>query len=86
MFVTLQKLAPLSNYDPQGRRDVSANGGFEDKIPLPLWISNKPDASKSDTHARKIVTPHPSLSLDLTFVPSRTYLIQEHHPRMSLPE
>eukprot|EP00210_Caulerpa_lentillifera_P004505 g4298.t1 len=56
MFVTLQKLAPLSNYDPLGRREVSANGGIEDKIPLPLWLSNKPDASKNETHPRKVVS------------------------------
>eukprot|EP00210_Caulerpa_lentillifera_P005119 g4891.t1 len=54
LFVTLQKLAPLSNYDTQGRREISANGDIEDKIPLPLWLSNKPDANKSETHPRKI--------------------------------
>lgn len=55
LYVTLTKLNPLDNYDPHSRRDISANGGIVDKIPLPLWISNKPDTGPKP-EPRKVVS------------------------------
>jgi len=52
LYCVLTKLNPLDNYDPLARRDMSANGGIVDKIPLPLWLSNKPDGPKYEPHKK----------------------------------
>lgn len=81
LYVTLTKMSPLDNYDPHIRREMSANGNIVDKIPLPLWISNKPEANKPE-NPRKVVR-RMILCEKCEFWMFRIFRIQEHHPRMS---
>ena len=79
LYCVLTKINPLDNYDPHGRREMSANGGIVDKIPLPLWLSNKPDGPKYEPHKKWVFHTSPCKT---GFLFCRMCRIRGHQPRM----